>query len=134
MTQPKWEIRPVPGMRTIVIAEEGMMYPFAHVTTPTPTPEPLTDLEYEHARRIVASVNLLQPLSLGVLELADIDLINKHQFRQKHRWDLVSEALTTSRDILLEAFGPLTPATHVNIREVIQVLETALTRITQQQE
>lgn len=66
-----WESRPVPGANVIVIAQEGMMYPHAFVTTPTDGPEPLTEREYENARLIAAAPEMLQAIRESLEEMND---------------------------------------------------------------
>ncbi len=64
--------RPVPDARVIVIAEEGKMHPFAHITTPTAAPQPLTEAEYDAARRLVACWNASDTHQSAAVTAADI--------------------------------------------------------------
>jgi hypothetical protein len=65
------EARPVPGIKCIVIAPAGMMYPVAHVTTATDTPQPLTERELAIANRLVLTWNAHGKLRMALRELVD---------------------------------------------------------------
>jgi hypothetical protein len=58
----RWEVRPVPDMKTIVIARAGQMHPHAHVVTPTATPKALTPTEYARATLMGAAPDMAELL------------------------------------------------------------------------
>ncbi len=65
------EVRPVPGLKCIVIAPVGMMHALAHVTTATDTPQPLTERELAIANRLVLAWNIHGKLRTTLRELVD---------------------------------------------------------------
>ena len=65
------EVRPVPGIKCIVIAPVGMMHPIAHVTTAMDTPQPLTHRELAIANRLVLTWNIHGKLRTMLRELVD---------------------------------------------------------------
>lgn len=57
-----WEMRPVPGLGCICIAQAGRMHGHAHVTEPAGEPNRLGPEEYANASLIVAAPSLLEAL------------------------------------------------------------------------
>jgi len=65
------EAQPVSGIKCIVIAPVGMMYPVAQVTTATDTPQLLTERELAVANRLVQTWNMHGKLRTTLGELVD---------------------------------------------------------------
>lgn len=65
------EVRPVPGLKCIVIASVGMMHALAHVTTAADTPQPLTECELAIANRLVLTWNMHGKLRTTLGELVN---------------------------------------------------------------